>query len=313
MKRWRWWAWVLLVAGIGLILRFATGFPWRETADAIVGTSLPLVLGAVVLNLVAFAAKAWAWHLLLRPVAPNRWRTAQEAMLIGAAVNSISVSVSGEAARVHHMVQRDEVPLAAALSSVLWSRVVEAIALTLFLLLVAWLFPLPDWMRTVRLTFGLSLIAVALVTLLGGWATLLRGLPLRVSGFIQPLVDVAGRGRLTWPIVLDLVNWFAEWATFHLCIVATGTPAPYVVSLVALVAANIAGAPRLTPANVGVLQASVVVGMLPFGIAPERAVAGGLVLQAALVLPVLALGAGIVGWKGLRGFVAPNSELHESV
>src|SRR2546430_10613127 len=42
----------------------------------------------------------------------------QEANLVGAAVNDLSVAVAGEAARVHVIAQRAGVPIAAAVSSV---------------------------------------------------------------------------------------------------------------------------------------------------------------------------------------------------
>src|SRR3989475_389833 len=68
----------------------------------------------------------------------------------------------------------------------------------------------------------------------------------------------------------------------------------------ALVATNLSGLLRPTPANVGVVQAALVVGLLPFGVAPEQAVAAGLALQGLQVLPVLLLGAMATGWRLLR-------------
>ena len=55
-----------------------------------------------------------------------------------------------------------------------------------------------------------------------------------------------------------------------------------------------------SPANVGVTQAALVVGLLPFGVAPEQAVVAGLALQALQVLPVLFLGAMVTGWRLLK-------------
>src|SRR5205823_2554956 len=68
----------------------------------------------------------------------------------------------------------------------------------------------------------------------------------------------------------------------------------------ALIAANLSGLLRPTPANVGVTQAALVVGLLPFGVAPEQAVAAGLALQGLQVLPVLLLGAMVTGWRLLK-------------
>jgi hypothetical protein len=57
---------------------------------------------------------------------------------------------------------------------------------------------------------------------------------------------------------------------------------------------------RPTPANVGLTEAALVVALLPFGVAPEQAVAAGLALQGLQVLPVLLLGAMVTGWRLLK-------------
>ena len=62
---------------------------------------------------------------------------------------------------------------------------------------------------------------------------------------------------------------------------------------------NVGGLIRVAPGNVGVLQAAMVGALLPFGIAAEQAVAGGLALQAIEVLPVLALALAVAGRAGL--------------
>src|SRR5205823_14938551 len=64
-----------------------------------------------------------------------------------------------------------------------------------------------------------------------------------------------------------------QWATYHLVLRATHVPVSLAASFTALIAANLSGLLRPTPANVGVTQAALVVGLLPFGVAPEQAVA----------------------------------------
>ena len=83
------------------------------------------------------------------------------------------------------------------------------------------------------------------------------------------------------PTALALVNWAAQWATFHLTLRATHVPASYAASFTALLAVNLGGIVRFTPANVGVMQAAMVGALLPFGVAAEQAVAAGLALAVA--------------------------------
>jgi uncharacterized membrane protein YbhN (UPF0104 family) len=99
------------------------------------------------------------------------------------------------------------------------------------------------------------------------------------------------------PTLFALYNWATQWATYHLVLRATHVPVSLAASFTALIAANLSGLLRPTPANVGVTQAALVVGLLPFGVAPEQAVAAGLALQGLQVLPVLLLGAMVTGWR----------------
>ena len=299
-SHWRGVLWLAGLVGVVLALKFLTGFPWRVTVAALVGASRPLLAVAFVVNLSSLVAKGWGWHLILRPVAPHRWRVAQEANLVGAAVNDLSVAVAGEAARVHVIAQRGGVPVAAALSSVVWTRVAEALALALFLVMAPSVLALESWLRALQVGVGLALGIVLLLAWARGWAWLADQFPDALQSRLAVLRTMGRGGRLLWPTAFALYNWAAQWATYHLVLRATHVPVSLAASFTALIAANLSGLLRPTPANVGVTQAALVVGLLPFGVAPERAVAAGLALQALQVLPVLLLGAMVTGWRLLK-------------
>lgn len=294
---------IILVLAVTLTvaaLLSLASFPWGDTVAAVYGADVGIVLVALVVNFASLVAKGWAWQLLLKPVAPVRWRSAQAATILGAAISTVSVSVSGEAARVYDIARRGRVPTAAAVSSVIWARAVEALALVLFLAVAAGLLPpLPGMpVERVGLAVAVGIGAVA------GWLHfgpgLVTRLPPRLRAMAHPLVEVSSASRLLAPLALDVVNWVTQWATFHLVFLATGTPVSAAASLAALITSNLGGLARLTPGNIGILQASMVLAVLPFGIAPERAIAAGLVLQGIEVLPVIGAGLLIAGWSGLR-------------
>ena len=292
--------WLLGFVGAGFALKFFTGFPWRVTFASLLEASPGLLAVAFVANLSSLVAKGWGWHLILNPVAPHRWRVAQEANLVGAAVNDLSVAVAGEAARVHVIAQRGGVPVAAAVSSVVWTRVAEALALALFLVMAPSVLALEPWLRATQVGVGLTLVVVLLLAWARGWAWLADRLPASLQTRLAVLRTMGRGGRLLWPTALGLCNWAAQWATYHLVLRATHVPVSPAASFTALIVANVSGLLRPTPANVGVTQAALVVGLLPFGVAPERAVAAGLALQGLQVLPVLLLGAMVTGWHLLQ-------------
>src|SRR2546425_10030896 len=97
--------WLVVLVGVGLALKFLTGFPWQVTLAALLGADRWLLVIALAVNLSSLVAKGWGWHLILKAVAPHTWRVAQEANLVGAAVNDLSVAVAGGGARGHLIVQ----------------------------------------------------------------------------------------------------------------------------------------------------------------------------------------------------------------
>ncbi len=296
-RSWRWLWWLLALVGAGLALKFFTGFPWRVTFAALLGANPWVLVIALVVNLSSLAAKGWAWHLILKPIAPHDWRVAQEANLVGSAVNDLAVAVAGEAARVHLIVTRGPVPVAAAVSSVVWTRLAEALALALFLVMAPSVLRLEPWLRVLQVGVGLALTVVLLLAWARGWGGIADQLPARFQSRVAVLRSMGRGGRLLAPTLLALYNWGAQWATYHLVLRATHLPVSLAASFTALIVANLSGLFRPTPANVGVTQAALVVGLLPFDVAPERAVAAGLALQALQVLPVLLLGAMVTGWR----------------
>ena len=291
-------AWVTLAVCIiacGLAVQFGMNFPWAQTMDALSDADWTLLAGAGLVNILSLMAKAGAWHLLLRRLAPIRAVTAQVATLIGAAVNSISISVSGEAARAQAAGSRDGVPFGVAAASLVASRVVEALGLVVFLGVVLLMLPMWPGARSM----GLILVGVA-VAVTAGYHLLPR------RGWHPALVRLAATGPwgLAAPVALATLNWVLQWLTFHWSFVATGAVVTPAVSLAALVMANVAGILRLTPGNIGVLQGSLVLGMRAFEIPAANALAAGLALQAVQVIPVLMIGMAIVGTQGFRQLLA---------
>ncbi len=275
-------------AGVGIALKALAGFPWEDTLATLINANYWILGLALVINLGSLVAKGWAWHLLLNPVSPNHWKTAQEANLVGAAVNNVSIAVGGEAARIHYIAQRDGVPVGAAISSVVWTRVTETIALAIFLVMAPSLLRLPHWLRGLQVGAGLGLVIVMLITWHRGWSWILNQLPASLQRRAAVLAEMGSGGRLFWPTVLGLANWGTQWATYHLVLVAAHIPVTPAASFTALVAANLGGIIRITPAGLGVTQAAMVVGLLQFGVPADRSVA---------VLPVIFLGALLTGWR----------------
>ncbi len=286
-----------LVACLGAVAFFLARFPWHEVPGTLARANPGILWAAVVVNMGSFVAKGTAWYFLLRSSAPARWRATQEANLLGAAMNTVSVTVMGETARVQDLVVRETLPLGAVAASVVRVRAVEALALACFMLLAPALLALPPELRGLRIAGGGMVLALAVAAWFGTRAGLLERLPAKARAVFASVTETGPARTFVPALLFGLLNWAALWATYHLVIVAFGTPVPLAASFTALILTNLGGLFRLSPGNVGVTQAAIIVSLLPFGVRPPEALAAGLALQAVQILPVLALALLMFGWR----------------
>lgn len=314
---WRRWlrigALALLVA---LAVRVGLHFPWARTGEALVHTSRLLLVAALVVNLVSLMAKGWGWHRLLRPDTNAGWLNVQRANLLGSAVGDVSVALVGEAARVRALVRDEDLPVGLTAISVAAARLAEAVALGIVIAVAFVVFPLPSFLARAALVAA-ALVATGVVLVVAARhppvaERLRRYLP---DGMVDA-VRTVGRRPFCEAVILALVNWAAQWATYALVLSATHVTASPEAAFAALLAANLGGLLRLTPANVGVFQASLVVGLAAFGVDASSAILAGLVLQAVQVPPVIglaSLAAGVDGLSRLRRQSVEGEESEEPV
>ncbi len=289
-------------------------FPWADTGRAIEHASVWPLLLAIVVNLAGLVARGWAWSLLLKPAAPHRLKIALEATLLGAAVASVSIAVAGEGSRVRFIARRDDVPPKLALAAIVWSRVIEGVALVGVLVVVPPLLHIPGQVRWLSLGAAVVVLIGAALLALRRRFSLSRHLPRFTRKAVETMkrIPLGGR-RLTGPLLLSFAHWITQWATYHLAFVATGVSVPIAASFAAVVVANLAWVFRFTPGNIGVMQGSIALAMLPFGVPSGTAVVAGVLLQALQVIPTTALAATLIGVRGLGKLVREEEEAEQEL
>jgi uncharacterized membrane protein YbhN (UPF0104 family) len=286
-RRWRW---ALGTLALAAGLRYVIRFPWLDTWSTLESADWGLLVAAATVNLLSLVCKACGWHLLLRPLVPVRGRTTQAATFVGAAVGSFGVAVSGEVSRLHLLNLRDGVPAGTAARTIAASRVMEAAGLGVFLIVVLSIFLSAGGGGE----FEWPLMAGAAALAIGGLVLIHQ---LR---WLSPL-------SLLGPLAFGAAAWGLQWATYYWSAAAAHVAVTPSSSLLALLLSNFGGLFRLTPGNVGVVQAAMVLGLSPAGVPAAQAVAAGLVLQAVQVLPVLTIGIAILGPYGLKGVLFRRS------
>ncbi len=265
---------------------------------AVIARAHPGLLAAALgVNLVSFIAKGSAWYFLLLAGGPCSWRAAQEANLLGAATNTVSISVAGETARVRDLATREAIPMGRVAASVVRTRAVEALALACFMLLAPALLELPPLLHGLQLTGGGLVLVLVAAAWSGRRVRLLDLLPAKVRSVLAQITETGSIRTFIPALLFAILNWVALWASYQLTISAFGIKAPLAASFTALIMTNLGGLFRLSPGNVGVTQAAMIVSLLPFGVAAQESLAAGVALQAIQILPVMALALLLIGWR----------------
>lgn len=316
-KRWRWLAGGIAIGGIAA---------WLVFADTDIAGVLMILKGdvdyllagcALLAYCLFFIGKALRWRCLLKPmveVAPLRL-TAY--VLIGYAGNVLLPFQAGEVARGYLLAKHHKIRLVAALSGIALEKALDFFAL---LLLLVWALiavdapsPLAESMA-MTLACLLSLVGLLLVAALvrpdATAAMIDRTLahcPPRLSAWLGPLVHNAIDGLaalrqgalLARLVVASLASWGMMLAALWLTVEAAQVEVPVAVAVVVLVLAALGLALPTSPGFFGTLQAAFVLGMVPFGVPQEAAVAASILYQALTTIPPLAAGA--ICWAWLNG------------
>lgn len=306
-------SWRLLAAGIAIGgLAFWLVFAHTDIAGvrAILENDVDWVLAGLALLAYGlfFVGKALRWGYLLSPSVEVSLLRRTAYVLIGYAGNVVLPFQAGEVARGYLLSKHHRVKLATALSGIAVEKVLDFFALLLLLVWALWTVDSPSPLaETVALSLAgfLSLVGVLFFGLLirpaATGALVDRGMahcPARIAARLGPSIHdaIAGlaalrQGSLLWKLVTaSLVTWGIMLVTLCLAIKAVQVDVPLAVAIVVLVLAAVGLALPTSPGFIGTLQAAFVLGMVPFGVVQEAAVAASLVYQVLTTLPPLAIG-----------------------
>jgi uncharacterized protein (TIRG00374 family) len=313
---WRRWIDLLLIAGtIALAVAFARHVDWASTWRSLRHARVGLLLLAVASDLASIVVKGLRWALLLNAVGARGVTPAIRDTIVGAALNNVVVANGGDAARVAITARRSGASSAdvfAALAVERFSDGAAYVALFGALALgIALPGPFAKWS-------AVAVAGLAATTLLCAWlvsrrservstqraraidseADPSRGVIRRtiatVVRYVRRLAattaSVAAGKRFAIVLILAVIVWTGQWATFHLTARAASLPISAVGSLLALLVVNASFVVRVTPGNVGVFQLLYVLAATTMGVDKGSALAGGLLIQIVQYIPVTFIG-----------------------
>lgn len=256
-----------------------------------------------------FVGKAVRWGYLLNPIAKVGTLRLTAYVVIGYAGNVILPFQAGEVARGYLLSKRHPVKVAAALSGIAVEKALDFLALLLLLIWALWTLDVASPLAKTMVVSLAGLLSVVGALLLGvlirpdaTGAAIDRAMarcPAKIATRLHPVIHDAISGlaalrqaSLLLKLVLSsLVTWGIMLIALYLAIGAVAVDVPIAVAIMVLVLSAVGLALPTSPGFIGTLQAAFVLGMVPFGVAQEAAVAASLLYQVLTTLPPLAVAA----------------------
>lgn len=292
---------IVAVVVVALIV-FVERVNWVQTWQAIRAASPAVLVLAAVVNMLSLALKAVRWWLFLRASGSASLKLALRATFAGAALNNILVANAGEAGRVMLVARSAGVPSEKVLATLALERLFEFAGYVVMFVIAVSVVRLPpalDEMRPIAFVVAGALLA-GLVYLARHPERVERpplvhmGLAQRAAnygrGFFRALTGVSTARRFSEAMILSVVVWGLQVATYQLTARAAHFDIPLSGTIACILAVNLGFAVRATPGNIGVFQAIYAMMAAAFGMDADVAVGVGLLIQTQQILPITVIG-----------------------
>ncbi len=299
--------WALSAAIIVFLVLFARTIDWQAAWNSMRNASLPLLAAAIFVNFLSVGVKGVRWWLFLRPIGIPSLPLAMRATIAGAGLNNVLVASGGDAARVVFVSRLSGVASSTVLASLALEKLFDPIGFVILLVFGVLVFDLPSQFEAWKIpAVGALVVIIALLAFFvyatrnakPGDASVRREQPVgfagKVKAYFVSFASTAGHlatgPRFLAAMVLSLIGWGLQLATFALAAEAAHVSIPIAGSLACLLAINVGLVLRATPGNVGFFQFAYALMAEQFGVRREDAIAVSLLIQTLQILPITIIG-----------------------
>lgn len=299
--------WILTAVIVVFLIIFARTIDWHAAWTSIRSASMPMLAAAVGINLLTIVIKSIRWWLFLKPAGSPSLPLAMRATVAGAGLNNVLVANGGDAARVVFVSRSTGIPSSTVLATLALERLFDPVGFMILLVFGVLFFELPPSLEKWHIP---AEIALGIVAILLTWFVYAsrhakpehvperrehgRGLVGRIRSYLVSFAASTQKlttgPRFAGALVLSMLSWAGQFATFQLAANAAHVAIPPAGSLAALLAINLGLLIRATPGNVGFFQFVFALAVEPFGVARNDAIAVSLLIQTLQILPVTLLG-----------------------
>jgi uncharacterized protein (TIRG00374 family) len=306
-----------LLSSVAFVFLLLRGVNPGELLRHILALNVLYIVPAMGMYFLGVWLRAVRWRRILGPVADVPTSRLNAVELMGFGVNNVMPIRAGELVRAWLLMHSHGVRPAATIGSIVVERILDGLFLCLILVVGLLSLPLDDWMRQGVLLaaaiFGAGTLGVLIAAVAPGVVLRLVGLVLRPAGlrvqdlllghaaaFLNGFAALKHGPTLIAVLLLTVAGWMAEASVYWFLLMGFSLPVGFAGAALGMSAANLATIIPSSPGYVGTfhlpLQSILSSG---YGIDHAEAAAYAIVAHAVLVLPIAALGIGLLAREGL--------------
>lgn len=301
----RWPTWLLPAIWVALTIALVASLPalpWRRAFEQMQRIQMIWVVASILCNLLILPLWAAEWRLLVPATLRVAYASMFEVVAITAAVLNSIPFFAGEASAVALLIGRAGLSRGAALSVLAMDQLLVGFAKLCVLGAAAFMAPLPTWLRAgiLSLVVGVAALLVVLVPLAHRWRAVrdrllarpspVRRLAARLTEWGTHL-DALRDGRRAWRVaLLSIAKKSAELLGILAVQLAFGLDPTLSSALLVLAALSITTLLPVTPANLGVYEATVFAGYRYVGVPTETALGLAIVQHFCFLVPAIVTG-----------------------
>ena len=301
---------------------------WSRLGHLVFGITPACVLGALVCTQAELIFGAWRWKILIESVARPRWGMVYNYYMIGYLFNQLLPARPGEIIRSVLFARKIGSSKAALMATAVVEKAADVFVLAGFMMLLAFIMPIPRAIYVAGLTAGGGTMALLLVLAwfvrwpTGAnrcWSVLVRVLPRRFQPQVRQWLDrglqglaALGNARAAATgTAASLLVWTAGIGVTQFFLLAFGLHLPWYAPIFVLVVTNLGMMVPSSPGAVGVAHLLYIVSLAPFGVDKTMALAVGVVIHGLGYLQIVLLGL-VALWREHVRFGAGKREIAET-
>jgi glycosyltransferase 2 family protein len=306
-----------LLSSVAFVFLLLRGVNPNELLQHILSVNVLYIVPAMAMYFLGVWLRAVRWRRILEPVADVPTLRLNAVELMGFGVNNVMPVRAGELVRAWLLMRSHGVRPAATIGSIVVERILDGLFLCLILVFGLLSLPLDEWIRQgvtlAAAIFGAGMLGVLIAAVAPRIVLRLIGMVLRPAGlrvqdlllghasaFLNAFSALRYGPTLMIVLALTVAGWMAEASVYWFLLKGFSLPVGLAGAALGMSAANLATIIPSSPGYVGTfhlpLQSILTSG---YGIDHAEAAAYAIVAHAVLVLPIAALGIGLLAREGL--------------